>query len=375
MHKVDRYKSALGIIFAVALTSSSSQTFAQSVTVPEGYPAIYAQTLSQADKEGSVVIYANTENAAVEPVLADFRKAYSKIKVDYIEIKAADLYSRVSSEAAAGALKADIVWSSAMDLQYQMIQADLSAEYETPELGNIPTWAEYNKRLYGITFEPVVFVYNDKLVKTEEMPKTRAGLAKFLTENKDRFKGKVTTYDPQRSGLGFFAVSHDAKINDDLWDLVKAFGATETKFYTSTGTMLEKISAGEHAIAYNIIGPYAYLRAARDPNVKLIIPEDFTLILTRSAYITKNAPHPNAARVFLDYLLSKRGQNIIANEANLFSIRADVDGNATASKLTAEYGSHLKPVEVNEKLADDLVPVKRLTFFRKWDENLKAGKK
>lgn len=374
MCKMTRRSALLGSVLATFMLSTTAIVWAQT-PMPSGYPESYADVLQKAEKEGSLVIYANTENAAVTPILADFQKAFPKIRVDYIEIKAADLYSRVSSEAAASALKADMVWSSAMDLQYQMVQEGLAADYKSPESANIPAWASYDEKLYGITFEPVVFVYNSKMVSDEEMPKTRLGLAKFLEDNAERLKGKVTTYDPQRSGLGFFAVSHDAKINDDLWALVKAFGATNTKFYVSTGTMLEKISAGEHAIAYNIIGPYAYLRAARDPNVKIVVPEDFTLILSRSAYITKTASHPNAARVFLDYLLSKRGQNVIANEAHLFSIRPDVDGDATAAHLTQQYGDHLKPVRINDTLADDLSPVKRLSFFRKWEQVYKTGQR
>jgi len=372
MYKLTR-RSALYALFSATMCLSIP-TFVQAQTaIPEGYPDSYSGIVAKAEQEGSVVIYANTENTAVTPILDDFRKAFPKIRVDYIEIRSADLYSRVSSEAAANALRADLVWSSAMDLQYQMVHEGLAADYASPESKNIPNWATFQNKLYGVTFEPVVFVYNSKMVSQQEMPKTRLGLAKFLEANSERFKGKVTTYDPERVGLGFFAVSHDAKISDDLWALVKAFGATDTKFYISTGSMLEKISAGEHAIAYNIVGPYAFLRAMRDPNVKIVMPEDYTLIITRGAYITNSAPHPNAARVFLDYLLSKRGQNVIANEAHLFSIRADVDGDSTAARLMKEYGDHLRPVPIDENLADDLVPAKRLKFFRKWDQVFKSG--
>ncbi|RRH69284.1 ABC transporter substrate-binding protein [Falsigemmobacter faecalis] len=342
--------------------------------IPEGYPAEYADILAVAEAEGSVVIYANTEHAAVEAILADFQKAFPKIRADYIEIKAADLFSRVSSEAAADALKADVVWSSAMDLQYQMVEDGVAAEYASPEKGAIPEWASYGDRIYGTTYEPVVMVYNSKVVADDQMPRTHAGLASWLTENRDTMKGKVATYDPERSGLGFFAVNEDAKHSDDLWPLVTAFGAVDTKFYTATGTMLEKISAGEHAIGYNIVGPYAYLRAERDPNVKVVVPQDFTVVLSRLAIVTEQARHPNAARVFLDYLLSHRGQSVIGNAAHLFAIRPDVEGKATIAGLTAEHGDRLKPVAIGPHLLDAIQPMERLAFFRKWADALKAGK-
>lgn len=361
-------------LVAVSAMISLPFTGAARAETPEGYPAAYAEIVAAAEREGSVVVYANTEHAAVQPILDDFREAFPKIRVDYIEIKSADLYSRVSSEAAAGALKADIVWSSAMDLQFQMVTDGLAAEYESIEKAALPEWASHENKVYGVTFEPVVMVYNSRVVSPQEMPTTRTGLAEFLKGNRERMAGKVATYDPQRSGLGFFAVSHDAQISEDLWPLVEAFGAVDAKFYTSTGTMLEKLSAGEHVIAYNIVGPYAYLRAERDPNIRVVLPEDYTLVLSRLAMVTEAARHPNAARVFLDYLLSKRGQTVVADKAHLFSIRTDVEGTATYAGLTAELGDRLKPVRIDPSLLDELEPTRRLPFFRKWEQSVRAGR-
>lgn len=370
----NRLTGALGTKVAIALTLVATCAGSAFGQVPSTYPAGYDKIIAAAEAEGAVVIYANTEHAAAEPILADFRKAFPNIRADYIEIKAADLFSRVTSEAAANALKADIVWSSAMDLQFQMVDDGLAAAYASPEKGAIPKWASYGDAIYATTYEPVVMVYNSKIVSPQEMPDTRAGLADFLIKNRERLKGKVTTYDPERSGLGYFAISEDLKQGNQLWPLVKAFGATDAKFYTSTGTMLEKISAGEHAIGYDIIGPYAYLRAERDPNIKVVVPADFAVVLSRLAMITKQASHPNAARVFLDYLLSHRGQTVVANEAHLFAIRTDVKGAATISGLTEKYGDRLKPVAIGPDLLDAIQPARRLKFFRQWSGALKEGR-
>ena len=50
---------------------------------------------------------------------------------------------------------------------------------------------------------PIAFVYNKRLVKPEEVPKTHPELAKQLEEHPDRWKGKLTAYDPERSGIGW----------------------------------------------------------------------------------------------------------------------------------------------------------------------------
>ena len=59
---------------------------------------------------------------------------------------------------------------------------------------------------------------------------------------------------------------------------------------------------------------------------------------SRVAFISAKAKNPNAAKLFLDYLLSKRGQTIIANQAELYSLRDDVDGEATVKKVAELIG-------------------------------------
>ena len=85
--------------------------------VPENYPPSYNALLAAAEKEGKVVVYSNTEQFAVNPVLDAFQAAFPKIKLDYVEIKSSELYNRFVSEASAGALQSDVIWSSSMDLQ------------------------------------------------------------------------------------------------------------------------------------------------------------------------------------------------------------------------------------------------------------------
>jgi len=82
---------------------------ALAAAIPEGYPQNYANLVRKAEDEGSFIVYGNTENIAVAPLLEDFRKAFPKIRIDYIEIRSADLYSRVSSEVAANALRTDVI--------------------------------------------------------------------------------------------------------------------------------------------------------------------------------------------------------------------------------------------------------------------------
>ena len=106
------------------------------------------------------------------------------------------------------------------------------------------------------------------------MPKTRAELIKLLASQPDKFKGKLTTYDVEKSGVGFNALTQDAHLNEKVtWELVKAIGATGPKLQSSTGAMMERISSGENLIGYNIFGSYAYAKAKEGQVDRLRVSE------------------------------------------------------------------------------------------------------
>lgn len=352
------------LIYAALFAMLGGSAFA--AELPAGYPASYKDLVAAAEKEGRVVIYSNTEQFAVAPVLAAFEKAFPNIKIDYTEIKSSELFTRFVSEAQAGALQADIMWSSSMDLQFKLLTEGYAQAYASPEKGSIPAWANWKDQGFGITFEPAAFIYNKRLMSDADAPKSHADLAKLLTAKAAELKGKVASYDIQRSGLGYFLVSQDIKAGNVIWDIAKGLGEAKARYYTATGSMLEKVSSGEHTLAFNVVGSYALLKAQSDPAIGVVIPRDYAIVMTRIAFITKDAKRPAAAKVFLDFLLSKQGQDAVANKALLFSLRDDVDGIATAAKLTRDLGNAMRPVAINEDLLELLDAQKRLPFFKKW---------
>jgi iron(III) transport system substrate-binding protein len=93
----------------------------------------------------------------------------------------------------------------------------------------------------------------------------------------------------------------------------------------------------------------------------------------RVIFINKAAKNINAAKLWLDYTLSKRGQTAIANDAQLYAIRADVKGETTSADLLKQYGASLKPLPVSPMLLQYLDQGKRLAFLKQWKDA--AGKK
>jgi iron(III) transport system substrate-binding protein len=332
---------------------------------------VYSADATSAQKEGRLVVYSSTDSASADPLLQDFKTLYPGIQVEYNDLNTTEIYNRFVAEAAAGGGTADFLWSSAMDLQLQLVNNGNGQPYASPEAAQIPKWAVWQNQAYGTTFEPVTMTYNKRLLPQDAVPSSHGDLIKLLKEKNSVFKGKVATFDPEKSGVGFLLATQDLKISPAFWDLAKALGAVDVKVYTSTGAMLEKVSSGEHTLAYNIIGSYGLLRQQKDPSIGLVFPKDYTLAFSRIAFIPKGARHPNAGKLFLDYLLSKRAQTIMANKSLIYALRSDVEGQATAANLTKEMGKALKPIEVGPELLDALDKNKRLDFLKRWQEALK----
>jgi iron(III) transport system substrate-binding protein len=362
----------IAAVAAVVFTALAAHAPARAqAQLPPGYPADYAKIVEAAKKEGKVVVYSTTDAAASNALLKDFQSLYPGIQVEYSDLNSTELYNRFIAEAAAGAT-ADVLWSSAMDLQVKLVADGQALTYASPEVASLPKWAVWQNQAYGTTYEPITFVYNKRLVPAEDIAQDHTALLKLLSAKADAYKGKVTAYDPERSGVGYLFVTQDAAQFPQAWDLFKAFGKSGIKLYTSAGAMMERVASGEHTIAYGIFGSYALGRSKKNPNLVIVMPKDYTLVTSRVMFISKNAKNPNAAKLFLDYIVSKRGQNIIANQADLYSLRSDVEGEATVKRVEQLIGDKAKPVPISGELLGTLDQNKRLEFLKQWAAAMKG---
>lgn len=339
-----------------------------------GAPAAFAQGVCEADAagladaakaEGSVGVVTSTDIELAGPMVDAFKAKYG-IDVAYNDQGTTGSYNLVISEAAAGQTTSDVVWSSAMDLQMTLALDGYGAEYASPEAGNIPAWANYKNTLFATTVEPIGAIYNTGQITADQLPKTWGEMAGFLRANAATLTGKVATFDPEKSGSGFLHHSNDAQVKGDgFWDLAKAMGELDAKIYSSSGNMRETVVSGENAIAINVIGSYAIQWVEDSPNLGVHFATDYTPAFSRLALITKDAPHPCAARLFVDFLLSAEGQAKLA-EASLPSVRSDVTTGLNVDTLNEKVGGGLAPIALDEGLLEYMEPTKRVQFLNDW---------
>jgi iron(III) transport system substrate-binding protein len=336
--------------------------------VPAGYPSDYARTVSQARAEGKVVLYAAADQSAVSGLIRDFELLYPGVRVEYRELNSDDLYNRFIGEVTSHHAVADVLWSPAMDLQMKLANDDHAAVYLSPEASQLPAWAIWRNMAYGTTFEPAVFAYNKRFVPESEVPHSHADFMNLLATKRDKYVGKVLTYDVRRSAIGFLFASQDSRALHGFWDFVKLLGDNAVQSEPETAAMVQRIASGRSYLGYNLIGSYTLARARLDPAIGVVMPKDYTLVMSRIALIARTAPHPNAARLWLDYLLSKRGQTLLAQRAEMFAIRGDVAGELTSGKLTEALGTSMKAINVGPGLLVFRDQSKHAEFLRRWEQ-------
>lgn len=360
--------TALGLSPLAALAQSENELlhYAPRAKPPAGYPAAYATTVRAAEDEGSLLIHSTTDERVAAPLVADFRRLYPRISITYEDLGSTELYHRFIAENQLGREAADVLWSSAMDHMVALASAGYALAYESPEQSHLPAWAQWQGRLWATTYEPVVFAYHKPSLPESEAPRSHAALAPWLAKMKDA-PGSVVSYDIQKSGVGYFLAAQDAAaINATFWATAQALGAARPRLLLTTDAMVRRIADGRARFGLNLLGAYTVAQARQRPTLGVIFPEDYTLVTSRVLLLNARAAHPNAARLWLDYLLSQRGQSVMASASRLYALREDAQGEATGAALRQLLGARARPVALGPELAAPLANAAYRDFILRW---------
>ena len=332
-------------------------------------PAAAEPSLSQvfdapAGEGRRLTIRAATDLSAMAPLIADFQLLRPDVTVHHIDMSTAELYAHAVAHV--DDPQADLLISSAADLQVKLVNDGLTRPHVSPATAALPDWANWRDEAFGFTFEPVVMVYNTDKLSAAEAPRSRDDLAELLRRQPDRFKLRVATYDASASGVGYLLASLDSILYSAYWRLVTMLGAANTRLYCCSGDILDAVERGDALIGYNVLGSYARARVKAGAPVGMVFPAGYTLVAARVAVIPRNAPQPQLAAEFIDYLLSDRGQRIIAGPAALYAISATAPGDAAATGLREAAGGTLRPIGLSPSLLVFLDAQKRERFLQLW---------
>lgn len=306
-----------------------------------------------------------TDTEAISPVIDAFEKLHPQIQVNYTEYESTNLYHAINS----GNLSdADVVLSSAMDLQTKLANDGFAVQLNIPEAEGLPIWSNWRNEVFGFTFEPVAFAINKAAFQDKEPPLDHEGFANALRTDPDGYYRKVGTYDIRLSGTGYLFASQDSVVSGISGRVLEGMARSEAKLYCCTSAMLDDLSRGEIVIAYNVLGSYALARARTDDRIGVIWPNDYTLVMSRVAFVPKTSKYQNEARTFIQFILSREGQQIIAERSSLIALRGDVIGESTVGAISENHQLRFSPIKVAPSILVFQDKMKREKLIREWTD-------
>ena len=260
-----------------------------------------------------------------------------------------------------------------MDLQVKLVADGHAATYASPEIPGLPKWAVWKNQAYGTTYEPITFVYNKRLVPEADVPKDHTALLKLLKAKPDSYKGKVTAYDPEKlrrrlsvrqSGRQIFSAGlgsvqgHSARSSQALHLGRRHDGARDVRRAPDRLRDLRLLCARPFEE-----GPEPRHRHAEGLHAGH---------LARRLYL-REGEEPECRRSFSSITCCRSaGRTIIANQAELYSLRDDVDGEATVKRVAELIGDKARPVPIDRRLLANLDQTKRLAFLQEWQAAMKG---
>jgi len=265
------------------------------------------QLYEAAKKEKELTWYTahyGSETAAA--VCSGFEKKYPGIKCNYIRTTAQVAYQRLAQDQKAGLAVASVIGSTDASHFGRMKQDGWLLKYRPKSLGElIESAVPYNDPddLFFITAAGlVVITYNTSVVKEAEAPKRWTDLLE------PRWKGKVSIGHPGFSGYVGTWVVQMRKLYG--WDYFKKLELNKPRIGRSINDTVTMLNAKESWVA---AGPSATTLQSRDKGnpLALVYPEDGALLMISPSGILKNAPAPNAGKLFVEYLFSKECNEIM----------------------------------------------------------------
>jgi iron(III) transport system substrate-binding protein len=291
---------------------------------PDYYPDDYADLVSDAEAEGGeLTIYSNTDQENWAPIFRDFQKKYPFVKsINANNLDSDEVFQRVLSEQATGGSDADLLVSNAAQAWASYAaEDDALLAYESPELDQLPDFAQLLPNVYAMSMDPAGINYNSQLLS--DGITGFADLAEKIEADPETYAGKLTTRDVTGS-FGFTVTHAYMEARPDAWKLMETILPNALP-ESSSGSQGEKILAGEYVAGFFISSAPSYpIQESSGGLYSIVFPEDGTVVLPRAIGIAPDAPHTATAQLFIDFILSEEGQNAVA-EGGLTSYRESVE--------------------------------------------------
>jgi iron(III) transport system substrate-binding protein len=255
-------------------------------------------------------MYGNAPATFFEPIVNGFKAAYPGINFEYTDLNDNAVFSKYQSEHAQRARTADILLASAPALWIQAQTDGVIARVTPRELSKFPSFTQQGPGLYVFSPEPIVSSYNTQLLSTATAPNSYAALAAAVKADPSKYP--LVSY-PIDNQLGYAAIYGLIQILgwDTYWSIQDQL-APNTKTYSEGLQGLTQVASG--AAAYGYIGSglgQVVIPAATKGLGAYLFMKDATPLVPRGIAVTTGASSPASAELFLNYVFSDAGQQLL----------------------------------------------------------------
>jgi iron(III) transport system substrate-binding protein len=332
------------------LRMAASAAFAACLT-PQSYAAsqrishVTPQLIEAAKKEGKVVFYTSMDLQVVERLAKAFEAKYPGVTAQIERTGAERLYQRVGQEYASNIRVVDVIESYVGHL-LDWKQRGWLVSYVTPDVARWPVDARDDSWYFAAHRATLsVIAYNTKLVKPEDAPTSYADLLD------PKWRGKIVKSHPAYSGNTMAATFVLSRALG--WDYFKKLGQQRILQVQSANDPPKKLALGERTLMADGTEYVTLLAKAQGAPVAIVYPTEGTPLVSASAAVMKDAPRPNAARLFVSYLFSSEAQQLLVDMGQIRSFHPDIKEPADRVPLSQIKVLSADPAEL-EKAIDEI---------------------
>ena len=274
--------------------------------------SIVLGTASSAFAQQKLYVYTSMKESMISEIKTSFAKKHPDIKLDYQSAGAGKLMAKIAAERESGKILADVLWTSEIPDFYQLKSQGLLLPFIPTEskalLNPLP---DYDGSFTAVRLGTRGIAYNTR--HSKEPPKTWDDI------KKPAFKGAFGIANPALSGTAYMSVAVLSKAFG--WGYFEALRGNGAKMGKGSGQVVDDTASGD--LVASLAVDYITLdKIDKGATLALVFPPEM-LVIPSPIAIFKNSPNIEAAKKFVDFMLSKEGQTIVANEGTL-PVRADV---------------------------------------------------
>ncbi len=247
----------------------------------------------------NLVLYTSQPNEDAQATVDGFMAANPDIKVDWVRDGTPKIMAKLMAEIEAGSPAADLLLIADTVTLERMKQAGQLMAYKSPEAVN------YDASLYDADGA----YYSTKLITTGIMYNTAAAMkpTSWADLAKPEAKGLVAMPSPLTSGAALIHAQTLAGVSSLGWDYYKALQANGAIAAGGNGAVLKAVASGEKA--YGVVVDYMPIREkAKGAPVEFVFPTEGVSAVTEPVAILSTTKNAEAAKKFVDYVLSEKGQ-------------------------------------------------------------------